>query len=342
MSKKILQRRQQYEARLGHFLAQHPLALACARAMLKKARAYIYIRTQRVSQTPIEHRAEISRSLLACGHPLDEIFAGRVGKSPPRILRVFEGHGNLRELMVHLWLFANRFFCFDLVGERRLPGALAMAGKVGFDVAEIQRALDTAIAFKQAQGGEWNSTNPLDTLDATDDFIKMPWHPIRQAQEVTRVENTAQKNGAGWSTLTRGRFEADGGVFSSMENTLRSPLGEEYVPWLDARRYWLPNENAPFVQHARRNHLPVSTGLSGMTMQIMQTARMLGVGPASHVRLACLGYLLSTGAHTFHEIMATAKPFDCPYPCEGDYAQLPPLTRNEITEACGEIAPALA
>ena len=49
------------------------------------------------------------------------------------------------------------------------------------------------------------------------------------------------------------------------------------------------------------------TGVSGVGMHVMHVAAVLNVNNISDVRLAALGYLMSTKAHSFHEVMFSTQ-----------------------------------
>jgi hypothetical protein len=154
---------------------------------------------------------------------------------------------------------------------------------------------------------------------------------VRQEQNKMRIMKASFDDLQAWSRLTRTEFEAAGGLLSETEQQLCSKLGATYVPWLDGCNVWTLDEAHPFVQHARKAHLPLMTGISGFTVQIMQFAKLLNVGPDTHVRLVCLGYLLPIRSHSFHEIMSAAISFGCDYE-EGNYQNLAPLVASELPE----------
>jgi hypothetical protein len=177
--------------------------------------------------------------------------------------------------------------------------------------------------------------SPVSELDPREDFIKMPWHKVRQEQNIMRLKNPMLKGESTWSTLTKEKFEAEGGVLSTMEKRLLNGLGADYVPWLDARKVWILDETHNFVKEAKQANVPLVTGISGFTVQIMQFARILNAGADVNARLACLGYLLPIKAHSFHEVMAAAKAFGCTYSGNSDYGEIEPLSACEIISACG-------
>ncbi|MEM7033989.1 MAG: hypothetical protein AAF629_30895 [Chloroflexota bacterium] len=327
---KLVIQRETYEMRFGHFVAHHDITMRCAQAMLKTAKAYITTRAETITTRSDQQTLEVERLLKFCSLSLEEQYTGRVGNSIEQLNQVFNGRGNLREMMAHIWAFANKLLCADLVGRNKLPQAFQIADEAGLNVSKIQTMLQQARAFK-------SNLTDSSQLDPKNDFFYMPWHPVRQAQETMRVKKPVIETDCAWSQLTRREFEASGGIFSEVEQRLTSGLGPNYVPWIDARNRWGLEEDHSFVQTARRLNIPMITGVSGMTMQFMQLASLLNVTPLINVRLACLGYLLSTKSHSFHEVMVAAESFGCPYRRNCDYWDVSPLTAEEIKQACGTL-----
>lgn len=322
-----------YETRLAHFIASHPCALGSARRMIAAARSYIEARAELTAQSEHERRLEVTRLLRRCGRALDDPFTGRVGFAPEKLSSLFSGHGNLRELMAHVWSFASNLLCHDLVGARPFSRWPEAAESAGFDFTAIETMIRRAEEFHQRPAEEHPGARP--ELDANRDFLKMPWHPVRHAQKRMRIRIAEQDVKSSWSTMTRAEFEAAGGMFSGAEAELTSGLGRQYVPWLDSSRIWSLEDSSRWVREASKAGIPLVSGISGVTMQLLQVARILNTGPLEDVRLACLGYLMSTGAHSFHEVMAAAETFGCAYDHPGDYLEIPPLSSREILRACG-------
>lgn len=315
--------REYYETRLGYFLARHPLAIACAQALIGQSLRYMQVRAQTFA-TSKQQTIELERLILSCGQPLDEPFAGRIGMSVSDLARAFHGDGNIRELVTHTWRFMNNIFSQDFVGPNRIPEAFDIARKANFNIHEIQRMLWKARCF-HAHINHHESPSSVSQLNPKEDFLKMPWATVRQAQDQMRFPKTSVDHPSVWSHMTRAEFEAEGGVLSRVEQQLLSKRGKQYVPWMDGRNLWALDETHPFVRHARKANIPLMTGLSGFTLQTMQFARMLNVGPDLHTRLMCLGYLLPIQAHSFHEVMAAATSFGCVYQQDKHYQNLAPL-----------------
>ena len=329
--------RRAYERRLGHFIVAHPRALSCARELIAATRRYLVARAELTATSRPRRRLEVRSLMRRCGRPLADPFAGRVGLDTERLSRLFAGDGHVRELMAHVWSFACNLLCHDLIGVRRFSSWRQAAAVAGYDLAVIETSLAQAKRAYRRRTGD--SSGRVGEPDAREDFLKMPWHPVRRAQRSTRLKGPQLDVTAAWSTMTRAEFEAVGGCFSPIERRLESGLGADFVPWLDASRVWSLDPSSRLVRWAHRAGVPLVTGLSGVTMQLLLIARALNVGPLVDVRLACLGYLLSTGAHSFHEVMAVAQAFGCPYRVPCDYLELAPLSRREIVRALGAEPP---
>lgn len=325
---------EKYEAKLGHFISQHQIAIGCAQQMVKAGMRYMYARAQALAVSPQRQEAEVEGLLKACGQPLDEQFAGRIGSSVENLSAVFRGDGNIRELVTHAWRFMNNVLCHDLVGKTWIPEALSIAKQANLNVEELEHMIWQARKFHRSCT-RMDGLSPVSELDPREHFIKMPWHKVRQEQNIMRLKNPMLKGESIWSTVTKEEFEAEGGVLSTTEKRLLNGLGADYVPWLDARKVWLLDETHDFVKEAKQANIPLMTGISGFTVQIMQFARILNAGADVNARLVCLGYLLPIKAHSFHEVMAAAKAFGCTYSGNSDYGGIEPLSACEIISACG-------
>ena len=312
------------EVRLGHVIAQHPITLACAQAMARAALRYMQVRAERIPSFASSSTSALEQLILACGQPLDEPFAGRIGLSIEQLSPVFQGYGNVRELVTHTWRFMNNIFCHDVVGPNQIQEALLIAEQAGLNIAEIQQMTEHA-QWLHASSLKCDRPSSTDQLNPKNDWIKMPWSKIRQAQERMRISKMPFDAPEAWSQITRDYFEAEGGCLSETEKRLQNPRGGAYIPWLDGRHLWTLDETDPFVRHARQAHIQLMTGISGFTAQIMQFCRILNPRSDIQARLVCLGYLLPIRAHSFHEVMSAAMPFGCNYNDDANYTSLQTL-----------------
>ena len=105
------------------------------------------------------------------------------------------------------------------------------------------------------------------------------------------------------------------------------------LPWEEGGTRYKPNLANSWTHEAQTIlKMPVVSGASGTTDRMYQALRYLG-DPVSgqDFRLALLGWMLSSGDHSFHEIMAVAASYGAPYaPGPKSYRTLPPLTEDEL------------
>ena len=100
----------------------------------------------------------------------------------------------------------------------------------------------------------------------------------------------------------------------------------------------LLKEEDKWLKAARGMKMPLKAGISGNTRRWMQAAKLLG-SDLPGARLAMLGHLIPTKAHSFHEIMTAAKGF-VPYKSTaGRYLPLKPLADNTIRNWARDVHP---
>ncbi len=120
-------------------------------------------------------------------------------------------------------------------------------------------------------------------------------------------------------------YDAGGGVFNSAA----------VLPWEEGGTRYKPNLANTWSHEAQTLlKMPVVSGASGTTDRMYQALKYLG-NPVdgADFRLALLGWMLSSGDHSFHEIMAVAASYGQPYtPGPKSYRTLPPLTERELRE----------
>lgn len=120
-----------------------------------------------------------------------------------------------------------------------------------------------------------------------------------------------------------GRFDVGGGNFDNTASLAWEEGGTRYKPNLE--NDWM-NEAVNSLK------MPVVSGPSGTTDRMFQSLGFLG-NPADRYdfRLALLGWMLSSGDHSFHEIMAVAKTYGCVYvPGPKSYRNIAPLAEDEL------------
>ncbi len=107
-------------------------------------------------------------------------------------------------------------------------------------------------------------------------------------------------------------------------------LDEEVLPFLEGMTANMITMNSKWVQAARRMGMPLRAGISGTTQRFMNLATQLGAD-AYGARMAMLGHLIPTNAHSFHEIMVASQGFGPTYK-PGRYIPLQPLAPDQVRE----------
>ena len=76
--------------------------------------------------------------------------------------------------------------------------------------------------------------------------------------------------------------------------------------------------------------MPLRAGISGTTQRFMSLSKQMGANPYGS-RLAMMGHLIPTNAHSFHEVMVAAKGYGPAYH-KGKYIPMQPLTPAEMRD----------
>jgi hypothetical protein len=343
-----------FEARLGHYAGEHKLANQAADSMCQKARAYL-------DQRPIDLQlGDAVKSLdelyLACGTPADMGFAGAIGKDAEKIKALFAGKGALREKMNHVTQFVEKILMQDLV-QHGYEKIKEIASQAKLNMQRL-RARGAKVEHEKERRDDKGAGL------TGEHAAKMGYAKVGAIKDDMRRKNKGQSH---WSQTTREAAQKEGESFIPKElaeehliprerpeneqGQVRvglelSPLeqasvnkpkeeespgqGREFLPWMEGERAWLIRYASKYAQVANELGIPLMAGVSGTTGNIMDSAKLLKVGPPVNVRLAALGYLIPIHAHSFHEIMVAAKHFGCPYSGDGDYTSIAPLTAAEI------------
>ena len=96
------------------------------------------------------------------------------------------------------------------------------------------------------------------------------------------------------------------------------------LPFVEGMIANIVNDNSEWIKDAKALDMPLRAGPSGTTFRTMNFAAQLSVDKPK-TRLAMLGLLMPTNAHSFHEIM-TAAQGHVPYEKKGRYLPLEPIT----------------
>jgi Domain of unknown function (DUF4157)/NAD:arginine ADP-ribosyltransferase len=111
-------------------------------------------------------------------------------------------------------------------------------------------------------------------------------------------------------------------------------IQNERLLWEEGGTYWKINQNDKWVKKVQNKlHMPVIAGPSGTALRTFQIWEYLSKPvPAEDMRLALLGWMLTSNDHSFHEIMLTSSEFGgLSYKAGLDaYHNIPPLTEDEL------------
>jgi hypothetical protein len=154
---------------------------------------------------------------------------------------------------------------------------------------------------------------------------------LKRLKELQSDPETANKyikagtSGGGESnpaTLSPRSRETDIGL-SGRESAAHGLDGN--LPFLEGMLANMVDSNNAWIQEANDLEMPLRAGISGTTHRWMNFAAQLGANVAGS-RLAMLGHLIPTNAHSFHEIMVAAQGH-VPY-AKGKYVPLDPITAD--------------
>lgn len=328
-----LKSRRQFEYRLGQFLATHPRALGISGQMCGACLQFLSARAAALRHSREGRAREFYASLRRVLRPVALPFAGRV-RNVRELLDVLNGRGSIRELQGTVWLVFSHVLTEDAVGPCALSALPDILSRAGMNPAALRRWVATAVEHRRRTHVGANAAE----LNPHEELFRMPWHAARQGQTQTRIYfSDFHLKWRYWSLITRREFENEGGVFSRIERHLESALGPHTCPWLDVRRFTSPNESSALVQFARRGDVPLETGVSGVAVQSIQFARVLGMSDFEAVRIAVAGYLMSIKAHSFYEIIYSMQNDETLPIIPLDYQASLNVDWREVTRACGPV-----
>jgi hypothetical protein len=98
---------------------------------------------------------------------------------------------------------------------------------------------------------------------------------------------------------------------------------------------WTIDETNPFVQDARiKWNMPIACCISGTTSDLLECATVFGMKEQSDYQnyvAGVISYLISVGAHTFHEIVSSAMAVNIAYQA-GNYRNILPKSVTETSD----------
>lgn len=266
--------------------------------------------------------------------------AGFVGLNP-LALRHAAQQGNIREAMLIPYKTAFGFFSDFL------------------DNADYVKKINTKL---EQQGFEWQLSE--DVINSMKNELEQlpPLDAVNPAKKRQLLQYGAYATNKGMrQELSRESREAF--VKSNPkinDKNLRIPLSDREkfahaknidIRNSDARVKWTPgkswfemgkNASDPVVISASATREPLIAGISGTTDQILTLGYCLGffddeakrIQNMEICRLACLGWMIDAGDHTYHEICSSSKSFGMAYtPAPDSYKQIRTGDKGEFEQA---------
>jgi hypothetical protein len=108
---------------------------------------------------------------------------------------------------------------------------------------------------------------------------------------------------------------------------------DDQLKWKEGGTWFSPNLDNKWVKKMQdKLHMPVMAAVSGTTMRLFQAWEFLSKPCVKeNFRLALLGWMLTSGDHSFMEIMMSAKEYGMPYePGLESYKEVAPFTLAEL------------
>lgn len=340
-NEELLRSRLDFEYRLGNHLAGDDAVLDVARHVCMACGRYVKARAAADATSTDGKTWRTYQLLQQILQPAPLPFARHAGspwagraRNVRELQGILEGTGNIRELLGCVWLSFSFVIGEHMVGRSARPDAVDVAERAGFDADVLREWLALAVETKRAK----QPSATLSDLDAKRDFLRMPWHPVFELNRRTHVLSSHPQRIRVWSRDTRAGFLRAGGSFSRIEETTVNPFGKERVPWIDPARFTDLNEEDALVRLARTHAMPMRTGISRVSMQMMQFARVTRVPNLSHMRVSALGYVLSVRAHSFLEgSVGTASFARAPLRVPLNYRESDILDWGRVESACGPV-----
>jgi hypothetical protein len=237
-------------------------------------------------------------------------IAGSLGLNPVSFDKIQE-EGNIRELLTAaVNSIMSRYFG-SLLGDRQLIEKINAQLEEGFDINQ-----NLANKYKKQTGRFFNPKKGI-TADS-----RAPRGAPLHAQ--TRIERAKAKQGVGLkeeniTAIPLSKREERTIHRSSLTTSLTEQKKPEFLPWKTGRQSW-EVQHVPlgtthgFAQEASFHFLEVIAGPSGTADRLFELAEYLGIleneKDYQTFRLACLAYLQTIDAHSYHEVMLGASAYN--------------------------------
>ena len=292
--------------------------------------------------------------------PSKKNYAGAIGTDPDVILAALQ-NGNPRERMVALSEFQEKVLGPDALNPAQVAKMKEIFGtdsntgafsQADFDrlTARAETYLDKLTLGKDPSGkevfnphgddhkGYWDAKGqdmdtklPSFTKEALSEQmgveIKKPSSGIGEANPIAKTDMTIEEANKLGFQLSDAEIQQAKGA---------NPQGTE-LPWVKGSVANMVDPDAPFVQGANENSMPLKAGISGTTARAMGLFDTLGMDPEL-ARLACMVQLQQIEAHSYHEIASASNGYmkgdagEFKYDVNNPYANMGGLTPTQLQE----------
>lgn len=325
---------ERFEARIGALAYNHPRA----RAVCQRASHRILGYLQKKARRAMNPDQKLKEQLEAIGVD-DAGWSGAVGKLADSVMSVLK-RGTLREQAFHIEKFTLNILYADLKsGSDEFEELVRYSGLNAKQLSRAKKGLkdnDSWSIFSEPEGTaaaeQWHTRVKASDIKQKTPDQKLPFHPSSLKPRLRPQLELKAPLGLG---MKLGSKEAK---LQDDASKLKSPQGyRQQLQWGEGAKVWMLNELDSWVAAQRALSLPLAGGKSGTTARMMQSFRLLNVGPADDVRLVAIGALLPLRHHSLVEIMYGAKAYGTSHYREGMmmYRDLKPLTKEEVLEATG-------
>lgn len=281
------------ERMLGNRIAQYDSVSAFSIELVEVCKRYLVERANELGGvTRAGKLHQLTQSYLSILRPIPLPFAGRL-RNVADLHLALGGSGSIRELQATVW----RTICFVLLPDLMAGGARSKPAR-----AARNAGLDCDFCLELIEHAK--SKLERSQVLSHREVLCPPSDPIKFWQSEARVgPPDLGRFSRCWSGHRRADFLREGGAFSGVEIALRSPRGEEYVPWLDGARLVCMRPDSVFAKTAAALREPVITGPSNTAADMTKFARILGAGGDPRLTPAAIAYLLPTGSHSLFEVL---------------------------------------
>lgn len=325
---------ERFEARIGALAYNHPRARAVCQRASNKILGYLQKKARR-AQNPDQ---TLRQQLEALGVD-DAGWSGAVGKLADSVMSVLK-RGSLREQAFHIEKFTLNVLYGDLKsGSDEFEERVRYSGLSAKYLSRAKKGLkdnDSWSIFSEPEGTaaaeQWHTRVKATDIKQKTPDQKLPFHP---SSLKPRLRPQLELNAPLGLGMRLGSHEAK---LQNDASRQKHPQGyRQHLQWGEGAKVWMLNELDSWVAAQRALSLPLAGGKSGTTARMMQSFRLLNVGPPDDVRLAAIGALLPLRHHSLVEILYGAKAYGTSRYREGMlmYRDLKPLTRQEVLAATG-------